>query len=89
MDDQINEPNRTDYYLMQLAQAVRQQWNEKQVSLESQRLKFVKQKIDKPNEAQETAPTLKQLASAIAAVGSRNGSSPRTRNRANGGKAGR
>lgn len=40
LDAQWNEPSRTDYYLMRVAQRLQQQWSKKQVSLKDQEIKF-------------------------------------------------
>lgn len=40
LHEQWNVPNRTDYYLMRVAQRVHSQWNKKPVSLKDQIIDF-------------------------------------------------
>jgi len=44
MDDQWENPSRSDHYLMRIAQRVQQTWSKEKISLEDQKISFKRKK---------------------------------------------
>ena len=55
LEKQWNEPSRTDFYLMRVAQRIHQQWSKGQISLKDENIEFVFKKATKLSKEERIA----------------------------------